>query len=100
MQLPVRIGKYQLEEYLGGGMAEVYRAVDCVLHRTVAVKVLSRNGSSDPSMRQRFLAEARLGSQVNHANIVRTLDYSDEGEAPYLVLEFLRGRSLSAVISK
>jgi serine/threonine protein kinase len=73
MQLPARIGKYQLEEYLGGGMAEVYRAVDCVLHRTVAFKVLSPSGSADPSMRQRFLAEARLGSQVNHTNIVRTI---------------------------
>lgn len=100
MQLPARIGKYQLEEYLGGGMAEVYRAVDCVLHRTVAFKILSAHGASDPSMRQRFLAEAQLGSQVNHPHIVRTLDYSDEGHAPYLVLEFLQGRSLSKVIKE
>ncbi len=100
MQLPARIGKYQLEEYLGGGMAEVYRAVDCVLHRTVAFKVLSPSGAADPSMRQRFLAEARLGSQVNHTNIVRTLDYSEDGAAPYLVLEFLRGRSLLKVIKE
>ncbi|BDC49167.1 hypothetical protein F183_A14830 [Bryobacterales bacterium F-183] len=99
MQLPARVGKYQLEEYLGGGMAEVYRAVDCVLHRTVAFKVLSRNSRADSSVRQRFLMEARLGSQVSHPNIVRTLDYSEEGDAPYLVLEFLRGHSLGKVIS-
>jgi serine/threonine-protein kinase len=98
MNLPARVGKYQLEEYLGGGMAEVYRAVDCVLHRTVAFKVLSRNSRGDASVRQRFLMEARLGSQVSHPNIVRTLDYSEEGDAPYLVLEFLRGRSLGKLI--
>jgi len=81
-------------------MAEVYRAVDCVLHRTVAFKILSQQGNADPSMRQRFLAEARLGSQVAHPNIVRTLDYSEDGSTPYLVLEFLRGRSLARVIKE
>jgi hypothetical protein len=100
MLLPARVGKYQLEEYLGGGMAEVYRAVDCVLHRTVAFKVLSAQGAADASMRQRFLAEARLGSQVNHPHIVRTLDYAEDGDAPFLVLEFLQGRSLTRLIKE
>jgi hypothetical protein len=44
MELPARIGKYELEEYLGGRMSQVYRARDTVLGRTVAVKILTEKG--------------------------------------------------------
>jgi serine/threonine-protein kinase len=91
-----------LEQFLGGGMAEVYRATDTVLERTVAYKRLSVQGTSDAAMRERFLMEARLGSQVNHDNIVRTLDYghdaADPQGRPFIVLEFLTGQSLSTAI--
>ncbi len=64
MQLPARIGKYELEEFLGGGMSRVYRARDTVLGRRVAVKLLTEVGGADPEVRARFLAEARIASKL------------------------------------
>src|SRR5438270_728977 len=59
MQLPARIGKYELQEFLGGGMSHVYRAIDTVIGRTVAVKILTDAGCQDAEAKERFLAEAR-----------------------------------------
>ena len=55
MELPARIGKYELEEFLGGGMSHVYRARDTVIGRTVAVKILTEQGCADPEAKARFL---------------------------------------------
>ena len=60
MDLPARIGKYELQEFLGGGMSHVYRAVDTLIGRTVAVKILTEAGCQDNEVKERFLAEARL----------------------------------------
>ena len=48
MQLPARIGKYELQEFIGGGMARVYKAQDTVIGRIVAVKILTEEGCADP----------------------------------------------------
>ena len=61
--LPSRIGKYELIEYLGGGMAHVYRAQDTILGRTVALKILTESGNSDRELRERFLEEARTANE-------------------------------------
>lgn len=98
MKLPARIGKYELEQYLGGGMAEVYRAHDTVLGRTVAVKLLGSNASQDADTRARFLLEARVSASIVHENIITTHDYGEEDGVPYLVLEFLTGRNLTQLI--
>src|ERR1039457_945868 len=66
LQLPARIGKYELEVYLGGGMSEVYRARDTVIGRTVAVKILTEEGCADPDAKARFLQEARLSGNIEH----------------------------------
>ena len=98
MRLPSTIGKYRIEEYLGGGMAEVYRAHDTVLDRAVAFKQLSPAGMSDAAVRARFLEEAKVSAQLSHDNIVRTFDYGEEGGQPFLVMELLHGTSLTSHI--
>ena len=60
MELPARIGKYELQEFLGGGMSHVYRALDTLIGRTVAVKILTEAGCQDTEVKERFLAEARM----------------------------------------
>src|SRR3954452_19248334 len=101
MDLPARIGKYELEEFLGGGMSHVYRARDTVIGRTVAVKVLTDAGTADPAAMARFLAEARMAGNVEHPNIVAVYDYGeDEFRHPFIVLEFLRGENLLNAINQ
>ncbi|MBZ2176768.1 MAG: protein kinase domain-containing protein [Acidobacteriota bacterium] len=94
MQLPSRVGKYELQEFLGGGMSHVYRAQDTVLGRTVAVKILTEQGCADAEAKARFLQEARLASGISHENIISVYDFGEEQGKPYIVMEFLRGESL------
>ena len=74
MQLPARIGKYELLEFLGGGMSHVYRARDTVIGRPVAVKILTEIGMQDPEVKTRFLNEARMAGNIAHDNIVNIQD--------------------------
>jgi eukaryotic-like serine/threonine-protein kinase len=94
MNLPARIGKYELVEYLGGGMAHVYRAQDMVLGRTVALKILTEAGNKDRELRERFLEEARTASNISQDNIIAVYDFGEENGRPFMVMEFLRGESL------
>jgi serine/threonine protein kinase len=89
-------GRYTLEAVVGrGGMAEVYRATDGVLRRTVAVKLL-RDVSASESDRHRFAAEARTLAQLSHPALVTVLDAGSADERPYLVMELIDGPSLAA----
>jgi serine/threonine-protein kinase len=99
MELPSRIGKYELEEFLGGGMSHVYRARDTVIGRTVAVKVLSDEACEDQDAKTRFLAEARMAGNLSHDNILGIYDYGeDENHHPFMVMEFLPGEDLDHAI--
>src|SRR5215510_7780523 len=99
MQLPARIGKYELEEFLGGGMSHVYRARDTVIGRTVAVKILTEQGCADDEVKARFLAEARMAGNLSHDNILSIYDFGeDEQKRPFMVMEFLRGEDLRSAI--
>ncbi len=99
MQLPARIGKYELEEFLGGGMSHVYRARDTVIGRTVAVKILTEQGCEDPEAKARFLAEARMAGNLAHDNVLSIYDFGeDEQHHPLMVMEFLRGEDLRHAI--
>jgi len=98
MRLPARIGKYELREYLGGGMAHVYRATDTLLGRTVALKILTEAGNNDRDLRSRFLEEARTASSINHDNIIKVYDFGEEQGRPFMVMEFLRGESVRDAI--
>ena len=98
MQLPARIGRYELQEFLGGGMSHVYRSQDTVLGRTVAVKILTEQGCSDAEAKARFLQEARVASTIVHENIMNVFDFGEEAGKPYIVMEFLRGENLRDAI--
>jgi serine/threonine protein kinase len=100
MEHPSHIGKYEVEEYLGGGMARVYRAKDRVLGRRVALKVLGESAASDPEAKAKFLQEARLASSIAHENIIAVYDFGEEDGRPFMVMEFLEGESLRDAIEK
>ena len=95
-------GSYRIEEQIGvGGMGAVYRAVQIPLERDVAVKCLLPNLQSTPSMVQRFFQEAKLLSQLNHANVVSVIDFGNtETGMIYMVMEYLVGSTLGEVVPK
>ncbi len=93
--LPVLGERYALGEMIGrGGSADVFRAVDRVLGREVAVKVL-REGEPDASDRDRFVREARTLAGLNHPHLVTVLDAGTDGERPFLVMELVPGATLA-----
>jgi serine/threonine-protein kinase len=100
MEHPARIGKYDIEEFLGGGMSRVYRAQDSVLGRQVALKILSEAALSDEGAKARFLREARLASSIAHENIIAVYDFGEDQGRPYMVMELLVGESLRHAIKQ
>ena len=98
MEHPARVGKYDVEKYLGGGMSRVYRATDTVLGRKVAIKILSQGCDADA--RARFLQEARLASNAKHENVIAVYDFGEDEGCPFMVMEFLEGESLRAALDK
>lgn len=95
-------GKYRLESRLGiGGMAEVYRARNVMVDRTVAIKLLHREHASNRHVVDRFLQEARAANFVRHPNVVEVLDIdTDENGAPFIVQEYLEGEDLGSRLEK
>jgi eukaryotic-like serine/threonine-protein kinase len=88
--------RYRLERTLGrGGMAAVWLGHDEVLDRPVAVKVLSDTIASDPGFVARFRREATTAAGLSHPNLVGVYDFSEEGERPYLVMQFVPGENLA-----
>ena len=97
MLTDVLADRYDLGRRLGqGGMAEVYDALDRVLDRPVAVKVL-RSGLADQAQ-ERFLREARAAASLAHPNIVAVYDTGRQGEMAYLVMERVDGPDLARVL--
>ena len=87
------ISHYQLVQRLGaGGMGEIYLAQDTQLARNVAIKVLLAAQAGDDDRRRRFLQEARAASALNHPNIITIYDIVFEGDAQYMVMEYVRGK--------
>ena len=95
MVLPERVGGYRVVRELGdGGMGVVYLVDDPLGHRQLAVKVMRPDRATDPVSRKRFLSEARSASAVEHENVVPIYQVGLDGDAPYLVMPFLRGETL------
>lgn len=89
------VGRYQIHGLLGsGGMGEVYKAIDPVLTRPVALKVLRPELSGDPERLSRFLQEARAASALNHPNILTIHEVGDHERSRFLVSEYVDGETL------
>ena len=103
--MPIRagsnLGPYQILSAIGaGGMGEVYRARDSRLDRTIAVKVLASNLSSNPEYRERFEHEARTVAALSHPHICPVYDIGRHDGLDYLVMPYLEGENLAARIAK
>jgi WD40 repeat protein len=90
-----QLGHYQVLELVGtGGMGIVLRAFDDKLHRVVAIKVLAPPLASSGTARQRFVREAQATAAVTHDNVIDIHAVEDQGPVPYLVMQFIDGRTL------
>jgi serine/threonine protein kinase len=94
------IGNYRVEERIGrGGMGVVYRGQHLKLPREVAIKSISASGSRDlRRQRDRFEKEAFIQSQLDHPGIVKIYDYIVAEQTYYIVMEFVKGRSLAQLL--
>src|SRR3954466_11223657 len=92
-------GRYELRRHIArGGMAEVYLAHDNLLDRPVALKVLFPELSVDRSFVERFRREAQAAANLSHPNIVSVYDWGEEEGTYFIVMEYIDGRPLSAVL--
>lgn len=93
--------RYRVTEKIGsGGMADVFKAVDDVLGRTVAVKVLHPRYASEPDFVARFRQEAQAAANLSHPNIVNMYDWGREGDTYYIVMEYVNGTDLKTLIAQ
>jgi serine/threonine-protein kinase len=91
--------RYRATEKIGtGGMADVYKAVDETLGRTVAVKVMHARYASDPAFASRFRQEAQAAANLQSPNIVNMYDWGADGDTYYIVMEYVRGSDLKSII--
>jgi len=94
------IGGYEISEEIGhGDVAIVYRAFQPQLERWVAIKVLNVTESGGKQFLQRFRREARAIAALRHPNILSIYDYGEEGEVAYIVMEYVAGGSLEALMA-
>ncbi len=96
-----QLGKYLIQQELGrGGMARVYRALDTVLQRPVALKVLAPSLSADPEFARRFEREAITAANLRHPAIVTIFDVGEADGLRYIAMEYIGGRTLNEVIEE
>ena len=96
-----RVGPYRISALLGsGGMGVVYLARDTRLDRDVAIKVLPEEFAADAARRHRFELEARAAAALNHPNIVSVHDVGLDDGIPFIVMEYVRGETLSAQLKR
>jgi serine/threonine-protein kinase len=97
----VRVGKYDVVAHIAtGGMGAVYKAIDTVLKREVALKVLPPSMASKPNALERFRREARNAARLRHENIVTIYEFSQAGTTFYLAMEFVEGIDLQEYIDR
>lgn len=95
-----QLGPYRIQALLGeGGMGRVYQGEDRLLHRLVAIKTLSNVSGASAQTRLRFLEEARAASSLNHPNIVQIYELRSDASQDFIVMEFVRGRTLTEILA-
>jgi serine/threonine-protein kinase len=96
--VPARIGRYSVQRVLGrGGMGTVYLAVDPLIEREVAIKVLPLAGADEYG--DRLIAEARVSGRLIHPHIVGVFDIGEADGQPFVVMPYVSGRTLAAILT-
>jgi len=95
------IGSYRVTEKIGeGGMGAVFKGIDTMLEREVAIKMLKPELASQPEIVERFRTEAVTLAKLNHPNIATLYSFVRQNEDYFMVMEFVRGQTLDDVIKK
>jgi serine/threonine-protein kinase len=98
---PSKIGKYDVEERIGeGAMGVVYRAVDPVLKRRVAIKVMSDAFAQNDDLRERFVREAQAAGSLQHPNVITIYDFGDVDGHLYIAMEFVEGYDMTDLLER
>jgi len=107
--IPAKLGKFIIESELGNGsMGTVYKAVDPFIHRTVALKTISRTLLNDiksdtnltDTLITRFKREAQAAGKLNHPNIVSVYEYGEDQNTAFIAMEYVQGRSLKEIFDQ
>jgi len=94
-------GRYRVRARVArGGMATVYTATDERLERTVALKIIHPSQASDPHFVDRFTDEAKTIARLTHPNVVAVYDQGTHAGLPYLIMEYVRGRTLRDILAE
>ena len=101
--------RYEVFQHIGqGGMADVFLAVDTILNRQVAIKILRTDLAQDPMFLARFRREAQSAAALNHPSIVSVYDTGEEQittamgkeiPLPYIVMEYVKGRTVASLLA-
>jgi serine/threonine protein kinase len=95
------VGRYELKERIGeGAMAEVWRAHDPGIDRTLAIKILKAEFRRNPEYAQRFLREAKAAGALAHPSIVTIYDVGEVDGYPYIAMELLDGEPLDVALAR
>jgi serine/threonine-protein kinase len=95
------LGRYTIVSLLGeGGMGAVYEGLHRDLKKRVAIKTLHRRLAGSPEVRARFVREGQAASKIRHEHVVDVTDVGVEGDLPYLVMEFLEGENMAALLAR
>lgn len=93
--------RYEIIKSIGhGGMADVYLALDTILNREVAIKVLKSDNASDEVSLERFRREAQAATKISHRSIVEIYDVGDDDDSHYIVMEYVKGYTLKQLLKK
>lgn len=95
----VLASRYRIQSQLGeGGMAIVHKAMDVLLHRIVAIKVLRPQYAGDEEFVERFRREAQAAASLSHPNVVNIFDVGEADDVHYIVLEYVQGQNLKQIV--
>src|SRR5215212_7671221 len=95
------VGSYKITEKIGeGGMGAVFKGIDVMLEREVAIKMLRPELASQPQVVERFRAEAVTLAKLNHPNIATLYSFLRQGEDFFMVMAFVRGHTLDEAIRR
>jgi len=96
-----KFGRYIIKGTLGrGAMGRVYLALDPILDRLSAIKVMNTGGEVDEGLRTRFFREAKSAARLRHPNIIAIYEMGEEGKRPFIAMEYVEGEDLKALIEK